>query len=232
LGSCLTGRIVLDHRQPDPARSLAHDLDRARDQELAFVRAPGLGHDRRVLGAKGQAGLVDLDQAGERLPPRIDHGPTQLAQQQPGRLVAAEPELKPQLPGRDAILVGRHQPGRQEPEPERQVAPVQHRARGHRGLAMTLPALDQQQAAAQLPALVVAATGAAETVRPALLEQPSGTGRVIRKLHRESRQRPRPISHPDHKLWPRLCQRDKRCTQMGSVATRNPAPRRPILGQR
>jgi len=40
---------------------------------------------------------------------------------------------------------------------------------------MTLPALDQQQAAAQLPALVVAATGAAETVRPALLEQPPGT---------------------------------------------------------
>jgi hypothetical protein len=70
------GRIVLDYRQPDLARSLAHDLDRARDQELAFVRAPGLGHDRCFLGAKGQAGLVDLDLGRSVIPSPTTATPT------------------------------------------------------------------------------------------------------------------------------------------------------------
>ena len=44
-------RVVLDHRQSDPAWSLALDFDRTRDQELALVRPAGLGRDRFVLGA-------------------------------------------------------------------------------------------------------------------------------------------------------------------------------------
>ena len=77
------------------------------------MRPPGPG--RRVLGAKRDAALVDLHQAGERLPLRVDHRPAQLAHQQPGRLVAAEAELPSQLPGRDPVPVRRHQPGGQEP---------------------------------------------------------------------------------------------------------------------
>src|SRR5207253_8454399 len=64
---------------------LALDLDRARDQELAVVRAPRPGG--LALGAKGQAGLVDLDQAGERLALGVDHRVAELPQEQPGALV-------------------------------------------------------------------------------------------------------------------------------------------------
>src|SRR3954447_8763064 len=116
------GRVVPDHRQPDPARPLAHGLDRPRDQELALVRSAGLGRDRAVLGAKGEAGLVHLHQARQRLALGIDHRPAELAEQQPGGLVGAEPELQPQLPGRHPVPVRRDQPRRQEPELERQVA--------------------------------------------------------------------------------------------------------------
>jgi hypothetical protein len=73
------GRVVLDHRQPDPARPLASDLDRAGDEQLALVRASGPGG--LVVDAKGQAGLVDLDQAGQGLALGIDHRPPQLARQ-------------------------------------------------------------------------------------------------------------------------------------------------------
>src|SRR4051812_40094828 len=64
--------------------------------------------------------------ARSSLPP-FDHRPAQLAEQEPGRLVGAEPELEPQLPGGDAILVRRHQPGGQEPGAQAEVAAVQHR---------------------------------------------------------------------------------------------------------
>src|SRR3954452_22648891 len=131
------GRAVADHREPDPARPLAFDLDRAGDEQLAAVRPAGAG--RLALGAKGERGLVDLHQAGERLPLGVDHRPAQLARQQPGRLVAAQPELLPQLPGRDAVGVGRHQPRGQEPGAQRQVAAVQHGAGGDRDLPARTP---------------------------------------------------------------------------------------------
>src|SRR3954452_7507313 len=57
-------RVVADPRQPGPPRALALDLDRARDQQLALVRPTG--PDRLLPCAKGPAGLVDLDRAGQR----------------------------------------------------------------------------------------------------------------------------------------------------------------------
>ena len=70
-------RVVVDHREPDPARPLAFDLDRAGDEELAVVRPAGA--DRLAPGAKGERGLVHLDQAGEGLALGVDHRPAQLA---------------------------------------------------------------------------------------------------------------------------------------------------------
>lgn len=134
------------------------------------MRAAELGRDRLILAAKGDRGAVDLHQAGERLALGIDHRSAELLEQQPSRLVAAQPELQPQLPGGDAVLVRRHEPRGQEPELERQVAAVQDRPGGHRGLPVAPRALDQQRAAIQLPALVVPTPGAAEPLRPALLE--------------------------------------------------------------
>src|SRR4051794_7605234 len=187
-------RVVVDHREPDPARPLALDLDRARDQELAVVRSAGPG--RLVPGAKGQAGLVHLDQAGQGLPVRVDHCPAQLAEQQPGRLAGAEPELEPQLPGRHPVLVRRHRPGGQEPGAQRQVAAVQRRAGGDRDLTLAGRALERQPLAGQLPGLIMAASRAAEPARPALLEQPAGAGGLVGKPGLELRQRSGQLGHP------------------------------------
>src|SRR5689334_10523630 len=187
------GRVVADHRQPGPPRALALDLDRARDQELAVVRPPGPG--RLAVGAKGQAGLVHLDQAGQRLPVRVDHRRPQLPRQQPGRLVAAQAQLQPELPGRHPVLVRRHQPGGGEPDPQRQVAAVHHRASGHRGLAPAGPALQGQDLAPEPPEAVVAAARAGEAPAPAVLQQPLGAGRLVREPALELRQRPGKTRH-------------------------------------
>ena len=148
------------------------------------------------LARKGSRGLVHLDQAGEGLPLGVDHRPAQLAHQQPGRLVAAQPELQPQLPGRDAVLVRRHQPGGQEPGAQAEVAAVEHRPGGDRDLPLAGRALQGQPLAAQLPGLVVPAGRAAEPVGPALLEQPAGAGRVIGEPGLELGQRSRQLGHP------------------------------------
>jgi hypothetical protein len=108
----------------------------------------------------------------------------------------AEAELLPQLPGRDPVGVRRHQPRRQEPGAQRQVAAVQHRPGGHRNLPLAAGTLERQPLAAQLPGLVVVAGRAAEAVGPTLPEQPAGAGGVIREPRLELRQRPRQVSHP------------------------------------
>src|SRR3954453_6672727 len=187
------GRVVPDHRQPDAPRALAPDLDRAGDQELAVVRPPGPG--RRVPGAERQAGLVDLHQAAQRRAVGGDHRRPQLPQQQPGRLVAAQAQLQPQLPGRHPVPVRRHQPGGGEPDLQRQVAAVRDRARRHRGLAPAGPALQGQDLAPEPPEAVVAALRAGEARSPAALQQPLGAGRLVREPALELRQRPGKIRH-------------------------------------
>src|SRR4051812_19955636 len=187
------GRVVPDHRQPDAPRAGAPDLDRAGDQQLAVARPPGPG--RRVPGAERQAGLVDLHQAAQRRAVGVDHRRPQLAQRQPGRLVAARAELEPQLPGRHPVPVRRHQPGGGEPDLQRQVAAVHHRARRHRGLAPAGPALQGQDLAPEPPEAVVAAPRAGEAPAPAVLQQPLGAGRLVREPALELRQRPGKIRH-------------------------------------
>ena len=185
------GRIVLDHRKARPARPLADDLDRAGEQQLALVRTAGLGGDRVVLGAQGDTGVSSTStRPAKRRPLRVDHGTAQLGQQQPSRLVGAQAQLQPQLAGGDAVPVGRHQPRRREPQLERQVAAMQHRARGHRGLPVAPGALDQHHAAAQFATVVMATSGAAKALRPPLRQQPAGARLIIGKPRLEFSQRP------------------------------------------
>src|SRR3954447_25158175 len=188
------GRVVADHREPGSSRPLAPDLDRTGDEQLALVRAPRPG--RLAPARKGQAGLVDLDQAGQGLALRVDHRPPQLAEQQPGRLVAAQLELPPQLAGRHPVLVRRREPGRQEPGAQGQMAAVQRRAGGDRDLALARRALQGHPRPRQLPCLGVAAGLAAEPVGPPLLEQPAGAGRLVGEPGLELRQRSRHLGHP------------------------------------
>lgn len=58
-------------------------------------------------------------------------------QHQPSRLVTAEAKLSLKLEGRDAVRVAGDQMDCHEPDRERQLGVVHHRARRHRGLPTT-----------------------------------------------------------------------------------------------
>ena len=90
----------------------------------------------------------------------------------------------------------RHQPGGQEPGAQAEVAAVQHRAGGDRDLPLARRALERQPFPGQLPALVVPAGRAAKPVRPPLLHQPAGAGRVIGEPGLELGQRSRQPAIP------------------------------------
>lgn len=81
--------------QPHAAGLAIAELKCADDRHLAPARATRPAAWRLGLGALQQAGLVDLAQPGERQPLEFDHRPAQLARQQLGGLVWADPELPP-----------------------------------------------------------------------------------------------------------------------------------------
>ena len=109
-------------------------LDAGGRQHLALVAAPVPAGGPIVLATQGDRCLVDLHQAVERGASRGDHRPAQLGSEQPGRLVRSQSQLRLQLQGGDAVGVGGHQIRRPEPDGERQLRGVHHRAGGHRGL--------------------------------------------------------------------------------------------------
>ncbi len=131
-------RGIRDHVEPHPAGRLPPNFHRADDQrlvqELAAALETGL--------VTPQIGLIDLDLLLQRLPLGVDHGPTKLVQERPGRLVA-DPELAPQLHRRQPGGMGGHQVGGPEPDRQRHPRPMQDRARRHRDLPATRLALPQ-----------------------------------------------------------------------------------------
>ena len=156
-------------------------FDGADDQHLAVVAAPLPAAGGIVPGPEGKAGLVDFDQARQRVALGIEHRRTQLVGEQPSTSVRADAELLLELQGGDAIGMGRHQVGGPEPDGERQLAGVQHRPGCHGGLPVADGALEGVEFAAQRPSLVVAARGTREDVRPAHFDQPGGTGVIVRE---------------------------------------------------
>jgi len=117
-----------------PGRMVDH-LHRADDEHLA-----GLERTRRVfIRPKWHFGLVDLDDALQRIAVRINHRAPQFLFQQPSRFVGANPQLAHQLSRRHAIGMRHHEVGRPEPGGQRQLGPVHHRAGRHRGLGPALP---------------------------------------------------------------------------------------------
>ena len=100
------------------------DLDRANDEDsLRLVRI-----EVTVFGSERQLGLVDLDNAPQGATVGVDHGAAELLCQQPGGLIG-DPELSPELKGRDAIGMGGHQMRGPEPFVQRHLRAVQDGAR-------------------------------------------------------------------------------------------------------
>jgi hypothetical protein len=119
---------------PDPA-FLHGDGDQSRfaSFELATAPQPGL--------RSAHPCVVEFDVAMQRLARGVHHGASELVQQQPGGLVPAEGQLTLNQQRRDPPLVGRHQIGGPKPHRQRELGPVQDRARGQRDLVSTLGAL-------------------------------------------------------------------------------------------
>ena len=124
------------------------------------MAAPAAAGERIVLAAAGDFGLVDLDQAGERVAAGRDHAAAQLGAEQPGGLVGAQAELALQLQGRDAVGMGGHQIGRPEPGGQRQLGVVHDGPGGHRGLLAAAGAFPGPRLGLQFPRFARAAAGA------------------------------------------------------------------------
>src|SRR5512144_2130972 len=115
--------------------------------------------------------------------------------EQPGRFVRSQSQLRLQLQGGDAVGVGGHQVRRPEPDGERQLRGVHHRAGGHRGLPAARGALPGERLGRELPALAVPARWAAEPVRPAHPRQIRGTRPLIREAALKLDERTGKVGH-------------------------------------
>ena len=113
-GMQASGRIISDQVKPDAAwtSAIRRQFNRSSELHLADRAASLTAVSRFVLGAVRNRRLVDLDQFLEQGPILHHHGPAELLQQEPGRLVAAEAKLGLQLKRRDAVGVARHDVGR------------------------------------------------------------------------------------------------------------------------
>jgi len=94
---------------------------------------PALRHAVAVIRAEWDFGLVDLDETIKRLLFAVNHRGPELVEQQP-RGVQLDANLAGQLKGRDAVRVGGNQMRCPEPRGQRQLGPVEYRARSHRRL--------------------------------------------------------------------------------------------------
>ena len=189
--------------QPDPARAAAASLLDGADDEYLADGALALAARRRLLRPpERDARLVDLDVALERRPVGRDHGPAQLVQEQPGRLVGANADLRLELKGRDPVRVRRDEIGGDEPSPQRQVRAVHDRAGNDGGLlaatgGVALPgALPDPRLRLEAPPLLRAAVRADEAIRPAALGQMLGAGVVVGEVRHEPLKRRRLVVLP------------------------------------
>src|SRR6266511_4403037 len=181
------GGEVGDRRQPHPTGPAVVHFDGAGDQHLAIGAAP-LPAGRRIgLGAMRDHGLVDLHQARQRRAVGRHHGLAQLGAQQPGRLL--------QLQGGDTVGVRGHQIRRPEPDGQRQLRAVHHRARSYRGLLAAASAFPGEGLGRKLPALVVATVRAAEPSGPARVSQIRRTRALIREAVLKLDERARKVDH-------------------------------------
>jgi hypothetical protein len=169
------GGEIGDDGQAQAPRALAAQLDRGGNDRLAGV---GLAPGAAAFLDAADVEVIDLDGTHKRVALGRDHGPAQLVQHQPRRLVAADAELTLELHCGDPGVMGRHQIGRPEPHLQRGARGVHHRPRRQRRLMPTGSALPQ----APLGLFTgprAAAPWAREPVRPARREQVPATRALV-----------------------------------------------------
>ena len=156
------------------------------------ARLDGYGDERRFpalqlptpaqtgLRSAAHPGVVEFDLPVQGLPGGVDHGPSELVQDPPGRLVPAETQLALQQQRRDSPLVRRHQIGGPKPHRQRGLGPVEDGAGGQRHLVATRRAFPPPLAQEVRPA--VAAAGTLKTIGPSARLQVLLAGRLVGEL--------------------------------------------------
>lgn len=174
--------------QAEPSRALTASLDDHPDQRLVAV---ALASAAATLVVAADKGLVDLDLPPKRLSLGGHHRPAQLLEDQPGGLVARDPELTLELDGGNPRRVGGDEVGGPEPEPKRGVDPMHDRPRGDRRLMMTPRALPQVTTL-ENPASPAGASGTAKALRPTrrrqVVQARSVVGKALLKIHDAARE--------------------------------------------
>lgn len=161
------GPAIVDHPQAEASANLVDDLDRGGGLPLAFRETPATTCHRIILVAAGNLRIIDLSYPRQERAAGGDHGPAQLAAQQPSALGRPQAQLPLHLPRRDAVPMGGDQIRRPEADREHEVGAVHYLPRRHRDLAPTAGPLHTERLAGEFPYLVVPAQRAAKIVRPA-----------------------------------------------------------------
>ncbi len=152
-------------------------LDSTDDENFASLERAG----EVVIGTKGHLGLVDLDDAFQRIAVRIDHRAPQLLLQQPSGLVGADPQLPHQLPRRHPVGMRRHQMGRPEPHGQRQFGSMHHRTGSRRRLVAAVPTCVGVGPTGQQDRVSATAFWAGKPVWPPAIHQQTDAAFLVRK---------------------------------------------------
>ena len=158
-------------------------LDSADDEDFAGAA----GFEKRIAFTERDFGLIDFDDAVEKLAIRIDHRAPQFLRQQPSCSVG-DAELIFQLPGRHAVGMRRHQVRGPEPLRQRKPRAMHHGARRDRRLTTTAVALEGVCAALQRGGAVAATGRTHKPIRPAPFEQECRAARFVGKFLLEFRE--------------------------------------------
>ena len=125
------GGCVLDTRHADTTGAPTPDFGGNRDNRFLVCFPP-----RNANLPAAHIGFVDLDLAIQKLSARSNHGPAQLMEPCPSRLITAQAEYSLNPKRTDAVLLIRHIPHRLEPKPQRFPRTLEDRPRGRRRLTL------------------------------------------------------------------------------------------------
>ncbi len=125
------GGCVLDTRHADTTGAPTPDFGGNRDNRFLVCFPP-----RNANLPAAHIGFVDLDLAIQKLSARSNHGPAQLMEPCPSRLITAQAEYSLNPKRTDAVLLMRHIPHRLEPKPQRFPRTLEDRPRGRRRLTL------------------------------------------------------------------------------------------------
>ena len=140
------------------------DLCRDHDQALSRRTTPSLTRFRAA-----HIGLIHFQRARTAISSRPDHGPPELVEPSPGRVIAAQTENLLEAQRADARFLTGHPPHRPEPDGQRFASTLEYGTRRH-GDVVAARSTDQQSTNG-LPYLATLATRARNSLRPTQLQK-------------------------------------------------------------